>query len=196
MIIDISQKVFQSKIYPGDPSPKRNIISSIDTGDGCNLTEFSMCAHNGTHVDAPFHYVNNGQRIDEIDLKHFVGTCIVVSIDSDVTASDAEIILSRCEKVSKHKRILIKGKCTVSPEAARVFADRGVLILGTENQSFGNEKNSSDIHKILLSKNVVLLEGLVLKSVPDGIYFLSAAPLNLDGADGAPCRAFLIDNKK
>ena len=51
------------------------------------------------------------------------------------------------------------------------------------------------VHKILLSRNIALLEGIILKEVPEGRYFLSAAPLNLAGADGAPCRAYLIDSK-
>jgi arylformamidase len=49
-----------------------------------------------------------------------------------------------------------------------------------------------EVHLILLGAQVVLLEGLVLKDVPAGKYHLSAAPLNLAGADGSPCRAFLI----
>lgn len=75
MIIDISQEVFSCKVFPGDPAPVRNILSSMENGAVCNLTAFSMCAHNGTHVDAPFHFVQDGKTIDRIPLDYFVGPC-------------------------------------------------------------------------------------------------------------------------
>ena len=76
-IIDISQEVFSCKVFPGDPPPTQAHPLSIDRGDVCNLTEFSMCAHNGTHVDAPYHFINDGKRIDEVGLEAFVGECFV-----------------------------------------------------------------------------------------------------------------------
>ena len=78
-------------------------------------------------------------------------------------------------------------------EAAEVFAQSGIWLLGNESQSVGPEHAPMEVHKILLSRDIVLLEGVVLTGVPEGRYFLSAAPLNLAGADGAPCRAFLMD---
>ena len=90
------------------------------------------------------------------------------------------------------KRILIKGDAVVSPEAARVFAANRILLLGNESQSVGPEDAPMEVHRILLGAEVVLLEGIRLGAVSEGVCFLSAAPLNLSGADGSPCRAFLI----
>lgn len=73
-----------------------------------------------------------------------------------------------------------------------VFAAGGICLLGNESQTVGPENGPMQVHKILLQKDVVLLEGVVLADVPQGRYFLSAAPLCLAGADGAPCRAFLV----
>ena len=83
-IYDISQEVFTCKVFPGDPAPKRKILASMDKGDLYNLTEFSMCAHNGTHVDAPFHFVNNGKTVDSISLEAFVGMAYVAEHRSEL----------------------------------------------------------------------------------------------------------------
>jgi arylformamidase len=192
MIIDISQEIFSSKVYPGDPSPHMVRHLSIEKGDVCNLTEFSMCAHNGTHVDAPFHFIKDGKTIDKVGLEPFVGDCFVVHHDGDVTARDAAVILDKAETAGAVQRILIAGKATVTAEAAQVFADKGILLLGNESQTVGPENAPKEVHLILLGADVVLLEGIILKNVDEGHYFLNAAPLELGGCDGAPCRAYLI----
>ena len=188
-IYDISQEVFSCQVYPGDPKPEKQTLCSTDAGELYNLTAFSMCAHNGTHIDAPFHFLGEGKTVDQMDLEHFVGDCYVARHDGDVTASDAEAIL---EKAGGAERILIGGPATVTAEAAEVFAGSGIKLLGNESQSVGPENAPMQVHKILLSKEIALLEGVVLTDVPEGYYLLSAAPLNLAGADGAPCRAYLL----
>ena len=90
------------------------------------------------------------------------------------------------------QRILIAGNATVTAEAAEVFAASGICLLGNEGQTIGPENAPMQVHLILLGKGIALLEGIVLKEVPEGHYFLSALPLNLAGCDGAPCRAYLI----
>ena len=93
------------------------------------------------------------------------------------------------------KRILIKGPAEVSQEAAEVFASSEILLLGNESQTVGPEDAPMAVHLILLTADVILLEGTCLAEVSEGVYFLNAAPLNLSGADGSPCRALLIDIK-
>ena len=85
-----------------------------------------------------------------------------------------------------------KGEAVVTKEAAEVFAEAGILLLGNESQTVGPLEAPMEVHLILLGKGIVLLEGIELSEVSEGRYFLSAAPLNLGGADGAPCRAYLI----
>ena len=68
-IYDISQEVFASAVFAGDPAPKREVLSSIEEGAVCNLTAFSMCAHNGTHIDAPYHFFNEGETVEKLDGK-------------------------------------------------------------------------------------------------------------------------------
>ena len=189
-IHDISQEVFSCAVYPGDPIPEKQTVYSTGAGDLYNLTSFAMCAHNGTHVDAPFHFLHNGKTVDQMDLTHFVGACFVARHEGDVTGADAEEIL---KKVDGAERILIAGKATVTAEAAEVFATGNIKLLGNEGQTVGPEDAPMQVHLILLCAGIALLEGIVLDKVPEGRYFLNAAPLNLGGADGAPCRAYLID---
>ena len=191
-IYDISQEVFSCAVYPGDPRPEKQLVCSTGEGDLYNLTTFAMCAHNGTHVDAPFHFLHNGKTVDRMDLSVFVGDCFVARHRGDVTAADAEEIL---RKAAGAQRILIAGKVTVTAEAAEVFAAGGIKLLGNEGQTVGPEDAPMQVHLILLGKEVALLEGIVLTGVPEGRYFLSAAPLNLGGTEGAPCRAYLIERE-
>ncbi len=192
MIYDITQPIFSCAVYPGDPSPQLEQLCSIDKGDVINLTAFSMCSHNGTHVDAPAHFIGDGETVDQLDLSVFVGDCYVARHEGDVTAQDARRILDHAAKAGASERILIAGKALVTEAAARVFADAGIKLLGNESQTVGPDDAPMQVHLILLGAEVALLEGVVLSQVSEGKYFLSAAPLNLNGCEGAPCRAVLI----
>ena len=189
-IYDISQEVFSCKVYPGDPKPSIQTLFATGKGDLYNLTAFSMCAHNGTHIDAPFHFLGEGKSVDQMDLNVFVGDCYVARHNEEVTSGDAVDILRKAEGAL---RILIAGPAVITAEAAEVFADSGICLLGNESQTVGPENAPMQVHKILLEKDVALLEGVILTDVAEGRYFLSAAPLCLAGADGAPCRAYLIE---
>ena len=194
IIYDISQEVFSCQVYPGDPSPEKKTLCSMEKGDLYNLTAFSMCAHNGTHVDVPFHMLKDGKTVDAGSLESFVGRAYVAEHHGTVTAGDAAEILekARARDPETAKRILIKGDAVVSAEAAEVFASNGILLLGNESQAVGPEDAPMEVHLILLKAGAVLLEGIRLEAVREGVYFLNAAPLNLAGADGSPCRAVLI----
>jgi arylformamidase len=194
-IYDISQEVFGCTVFPGDPSPQKETMTSMDDGALYNLTALHMCAHNGTHVDAPYHFINDGKTIEQVSLEKFVGLCYVTEHDGVVTEENAKEILQKATGVNTDaaKRILIKGKAEVSAEASRVFAKAGVLLIGNESQTVGPENAPMEVHLILLGAEVVLLEGIRLAKVPEGVYLLNAAPLNLGGADGAPCRAILLE---
>ena len=188
-IYDISQEVFSCALYPGDPQPAKQTLCSTASGDLYNLTAFSMCAHNGTHIDAPFHFLPEGKTVDQLPLDTFVGPCYVARHQGDVDASHAQAILKRAQGL---QRILLAGPVTVTADAARIFADANILLLGNEGQTIGPENAPMEVHKILLDRDIALLEGIVLTDIPEGTYILSAAPLNLAGADGAPCRAYLL----
>ena len=197
MIIDISQEVFSCAVYPGDPVPQKTALKQMTDGEVYNLSALSMCVHNGTHIDAPFHFIGEGKTVDSIDLSIFVGMAYVAEHSGVVTADDVVRIIEKAtaQNAEAAKRILIKGDAEVSDDAAEVFATSKILLLGNESQTVGPENAPMAVHKILLYADVVLLEGIRLSEVSEGVYFLNAAPLNLSGADGSPCRAVLIDNE-
>ncbi|MBH1941875.1 cyclase family protein [Mobilitalea sibirica] len=186
-LYDISQELFHGRVYPGDPAPEYERILKITEGAPCNLTKFNMGAHNATHLDAPYHFYENGITVEQIDLVRCVGPCTVISL-SDYTLEELQKVLKVC-----NKRLLIKGKDTVTLEHAKLFNNYGILLVGVEGQSVGPEDAPIPVHLELLGKEVVLLEGLVLDEIVPGNYFLSAAPIKLGKCDGAPCRAILLD---
>ena len=192
-IIDISQEVLSCKVYEGDPAPEGKRIIDMADGGVYNLSALFICAHNGTHVDAPLHFFRDGKSVEQIPLEHFVGECFVAEHNGDVLEEDAHEILAKARKVGAEKRILIKGDATVTEGAAKVFADANILLLGNESQSVGPESAPMAVHQILLSKDIVLLEGIVLDKAQEGRYILNCAPLNIKGFEGSPCRAILVE---
>ena len=192
-IIDISQEVLSCETYEGDPTPSAERINDMKRGELYNLSACSMCAHNGTHIDAPLHFFVDGRSVDKIPLEYFVGECFVAEEKGDICAKKALEILEKARKSGTDKRILIKGDVTVTEDGARVFADADILLLGNESQSVGPIDSPMAVHKILLRKDIVLLEGITLKDVKEGRYILNCAPLNLSGFEGSPCRAILIE---
>ncbi len=192
-ILDISQEIFGCRVYPGDRKPEKVEEMRMSCGDAYNLTSFSMCAHNGTHVDAPVHFLEDGAAVDQIPLEKTVGPCWVSLQQADLTGASAGEILKAAGEIRK---ILIKGKGVVTLEAACVFAEAQLDLIGVEGLSVGPEDSPKAVHQALLRAGTVLLEGICLENVEPGAYFLSAAPISLAGSDGAPCRAILIDTDK
>lgn len=194
-IYDISQEVFSCKVFPGDPAPERKVMLNMEEGAVCNLTAISMCAHNGTHVDAPFHFYTEGRKIHEVDMDKFIGYCYVYTKDGELGAQEAKQVIEKAKAVDPEcaKRLLFRGNTTVTAQAAKVFAAEHLLLVGNESQTVGPENGPREVHLILLKEEIVLLEGIRLEQVPDGRYLLNAAPINLGGADGAPCRAVLLE---
>ena len=192
-IYDISQEVFSCRVYPGDPEPQMQLLARMDKGDKYNLTAFSMCAHNGTHIDAPRHFIAEGKDIAELPLECTVGEAYVCPFDGEIDETAAQTIL---QKAAGIKRILIKGSGVLVISGARTFAEAGIKLVGSESQSVGDENAPMAVHLVLLGAGVALLEGVRLQSVPEGRYFLCAQPLKLAGADGAPCRAILIQKEE
>jgi arylformamidase len=193
-IYDISQGVFASEVYPGDPVPRKDRVFSMERGDLYNLTAFYMCAHNGTHIDAPSHFIKDGDGVDEIPLEKTVGMVFVAENPGIVGKEEAEKIIARGLSTAPESvtRVLIKGG-EISYEGAKAFMESGVVLLGNEGQTVGPADAPMATHKLLLGAGVVILEGVRLQQVPEGVYFLCAAPIKLEGCDGAPTRAILIE---
>lgn len=194
-IYDISQELLNASVYAGDPSPTLTVLSSMDSGALYNLTAISACCHNGTHVDAPRHFISGGKTVGEMDIRKTVGYAYVAQCCGDISEIDALSILKKAKEHNTEaaERILIKGDATVTKDAAKAFYRGGVSLLGVESQSVGPIDAPMEVHKLLLGAEVVLLEGLRLGEVSEGAYFLFCAPINIGIAEGSPCRAVLVD---
>ncbi len=187
-IYDITQELFGGKVYPGDPAPTYERVLKIAEGAPCNLTMLQMGAHNATHLDAPYHFYDNGKTIEQVELSRCIGPCSVIEI-SNYKEEELLKALETCQK-----RLIIKGNGVVTLELAKYFNQFEIVLVGVEGQSVGPADSPMPVHLELLGKEVVLLEGLVLEEVEEGDYFLFAPPIKLGGSDGAPCRAILIKN--
>ena len=156
-IYDISQEVFGCNVYPGDPSPKKIPQLRISNGDICNLTAFEMCAHNGTHVDAPFHFIDGEETIDQVPLDKFIGYAYVAERDGLIGREDAIGIIEEAKKCDPEsaQMILVKGNVTVTAEAAKVFADAGLKLYGNESQTVGPLEAPMEVHLIMLGAKIV-----------------------------------------
>ncbi|MBR2121692.1 MAG: cyclase family protein [Lachnospiraceae bacterium] len=211
-IYDISKELFSASVYPGDPVPSKQEVMGFDkeVPDHCQVTMLSLGSHSGTHMDAPRHFVPGGKDMEELDIRKCLGPCIVVSAGGDITADMARGWIKEWEssdgaspaasggspedgeKASADGlRLLIRGDITITEEAAQVFADSSLSCLGVEGMTVGTQETGVRIHQILLGAEVVIIESLVLRDVPDGRYFLHALPLKMRGLDGSPVRAVL-----
>ncbi len=187
-VYDISQEVFSCAVYEGDISPTCDRVKDYVKGDVYALSNFTMCAHNGTHIDAPRHFIDGGDTVDKIPLECFIGKCRVSTVSGDVTADTFSAILRDGDE-----RLCLRGDAIITEDGADYLIKRGIKLIGVEGQSVSDPDAPMRVHTVLLRAGVMILEGLRLSDVPDGEYFLFSAPLNLGGCEGAPCRAVLID---
>ncbi len=182
-----------AKVYEGDPVPVHNYIKSIEAGDDYNLSEFSMCSHNATHIDAPYHFDPDGQKIGDMRLSTFYGQCTVVTIKGVLTGQDMEKLLPYCKK-----RLILHGdgEAYISNSAAVVIADSDIVLVGTDGLCLSTAFDEMRVHMELARKGIAVLEGLDLEGIKDGEYTLCAFPLKLSDSEAAPCRAILLEQEK
>ena len=187
-LYDISRELFTADVYPGDPSPYQELIRRMDVGDGYNLSAFYTGCHCATHLDAPRHFVEDGETIDQVPLEKFCGKCSVVTVGGVITGETVDNLLPVCENI-----ILFRGEgdAYLSQSGAFALADAGVTLVGTDAKSVGAPGDEYSPHYELLSAGIPILEGLDFTGVSDGTYFLAAFPLKMRGLEASPCRAIL-----
>lgn len=188
-IIDISRDLFLTPPYPGDPAPKHDPLRRLELGDDCNLSGFYTGCHSATHLDAPRHFLEDGDTVEKVELLRCIGPCTVVEFEGTVTGAEIDLLPPDCEK-----RLLIKGNgnAFLTQSSAFALADAGFLLVGTDAQSIGAQNDTVQPHVELLSAGIPILEGLDLSGVAPGSYRLIALPLLLGGAEASPVRAVLL----
>lgn len=189
-IIDISKDITRCEVYPGDPPVRLETVQTIADGCDCNLSAIYTGLHNGTHADAPLHFLDGGDSIDKADLRVFFGECHVIEVPPGAITGE---YVNRYFP-EKAERILVKsgGKAWFLESAAEELAFSGVRLIGTDALSVGTAGVQQETHVAFLRENVSILENLELENVKPGRYFLAAQPLKIGGAEAAPVRAVLL----
>lgn len=204
-IIDVTRSIHEGMtVWPGDDGVKINRVASIPDGDVCNLSSISIGVHTGTHVDAPLHFIDRGRDISSLDLSRFIGLAKVFEVDAPqcITRSHIEHL-----PIQRGDIVLFKTSNSLLPEerfftdfvyldasAADFLVEKGVRTVGIDYFSVDRfEASGHPVHHRLLSGEMGIIEGLRLKDVREGTYFLSCLPLRIEGVDGSPVRAVLLE---
>ena len=207
-IYDISLTVTPGlPVWPGDPPVVLKRVSKMEEGEHNNVSQLATSAHAGTHVDAPYHFIADGDTIEKLPVEILVGPAQVVELPADCALGTAEV-LRQAGIADGVQRLLLKTRnsrywtqpglpfqtdfVAVSPDGAEYLVARGIRLIGIDYFSIAPFGDSVPTHRILLGAKLVILEGADLSQVPAGHYQLYCLPLKLGGSDGAPARAILI----
>lgn len=193
-------------IYPGNPEVSIEPQQSMSKGAGANVSRISFGSHSGTHVDAGKHFFDDGQTVDQISLDLLVGPAILIAVDESLAAVGARDLEQH--GLNGHKRVLIRTRNSgflldtefhrdytfLAPDGAEYLVSLGVELVGIDYLSIEQfHSGHHRTHRTLLEKDVVIVEGLHLSGPSPGEYELVCLPLRLEGLDGAPARAILIE---
>jgi arylformamidase len=192
-------------VYPGDPPISFRPHRSLALGDPANVTALSLGTHSGTHVDAPRHFLAHGVAVDGILPERLIGPVAVLTLSPSSTLVDAATLAGH--DLRGQRRVLLRTRdsaagthgfstdyCALALDGAEYLLARGVELIGIDSPSvepFGSD--DYPVHRLLLEHGVVIVEGLDLSSVSAGVYDFICLPLRLEGLDGAPARAVLVE---
>lgn len=209
-IIDISLPLDSTTvIWPGLEGVHIDPAERMARSDAVNVTNLRFCAHTGTHVDAPFHHFADGAGVDRIPMAGLVGPAVVadlISVSAGISARDLEralpvlqaqiVLLKTRNSTELHTALQWQDNYVyLEPDGAEWLKGRGVCGVGIDAlgiERYGRADGAT--HKILLGASIAILEGLDLRAVEPGLYWLACLPLKLPRIDGAPARAVLIDD--
>ncbi|HXG92638.1 MAG TPA: cyclase family protein [Blastocatellia bacterium] len=190
-------------IYPGDPSVRIERKTTIDKNDAkANLSRYSFGSHTGTHVDAPFHFLEKGATVDNLPLELLIGRARVVEVTAprideavleefDFTA-DARVLFKTRNSYLWNQNKFAEDFVYITPGAARALVNDGIKVVGIDYLSvekFGSKEFTT--HITLLEAGTVIIEGLDLREVEPGDYEMICLPLKVKDGDGAPARVVL-----
>jgi arylformamidase len=203
-IYDVTVPIFRDMVvYPGDPPVKIERKSTINKNDAkSTLSRYSFGSHTGTHIDAPFHFIENGITVDKLPLELLMGRARVVEVTApriDETAlkefdftADARVLFKTRNSYLWSQKNFVEDYVYITPGAARALVSEGIKVVGIDYLSvekYGVE--SFDTHLTLLGAGTLIIEGLDLREIEPGDYELVCLPLKIKDGDGAPARVVL-----
>ncbi|MGH4050027.1 MAG: cyclase family protein [Clostridium sp.] len=203
IIYDISMTIEKGMGVYKNKEEKRPVIK-LERGiprDSINESSMYMNLHTGTHIDAPYHVDNNGATIESVDLNKLITKCRVLELTEVVDKITKEDLI--CKEIMPGEFILLKTKNSyvdefepefvyVEKSGAEYLVEKGII--GVAIDSFGIERAQAnhETHKTLFKNGITIIEGVRLKDIEAGEYFMCALPLKIKGVDGAPARIVLI----
>ncbi|HIM80177.1 MAG TPA: cyclase family protein [Dehalococcoidia bacterium] len=176
----------------------------MSKGDPNNSSALNMSVHSGTHIDAPFHFVADGNTIDQLPVERFIGPALVYAVEAERYITKEHVAGIRLDGATRvlfktrnsallHKQEYDPDFVAFSVEAAQSLVELGVELVGLDYLSVAQADEQVPVHRAFLDHGVVLLEGIDLSEVAPGRYELMCLPIPLGDSDGAPCRAVLRD---
>jgi len=203
--IDISVTLRDGMVHwPGDPAVRITLAKAMSDSCCVNLTRLDMCAHTGTHMDAPRHYLPQGMTMEQMPLAAVMGPARVIAIEDpheigltelirhDPQPGERLLFKTRNSERDWENEIFLTDFVAFSVAAAHYLAERRVCTVGVDYLSVGGyHGDGTAIHRALLEAGIWIIEGLNLRQVTAGDYELICLPLKIMGADGAPARAVL-----
>ena len=190
-IIDISHRVQEAPIYPGSSPVQIEQVYDMKKGDPFSVSMITTGSHMGTHADAYCHFLKDSYAgIDQMDLSRYYGPCRVLTVPENalITRENLEGRIDNCERLVIHGN----GQSYLTKDAASYIVEKGILAVVTDAWSVAPLDNEAEIHAIIMGSGMAVVENVILGSVEDGDYILSAFPVKIAGCDGAPVRAVLI----
>jgi len=193
-------------VFPGESRPLLEPTSHMERGDSYNVSRLTISTHTGTHIDAPRHFLADGASVEQIPVDVLVGPALVVemAVEQEITAADLEAsaVPPGTERLlfkTRNSRLLDdedfrRDFVYLTLDAAHWLVERGVRLVAIDYLSV--EKMDADpniVHQTLLRAGVVIVEGVDLRQLAPGPYLLACLPLKLEGADGSPIRAVLVE---
>lgn len=198
---DVTGEIFEGMAVYKDKPEKQPKLNQLTNGY-VTETRLEMDVHTGTHIDAPLHMNVGGETFESISLDKLVGQCKVL----DLTASENGISKADLEglEIKKEDFVLFKTKNSfddhfnfdfiyLAEDGANYLAEIGIRGVGTDALGIERSQEGHPTHKTLFAHDIIIIEGLRLKEVEQGEYFMVAAPLKLAGTDASPARVMLFE---
>ena len=195
-------------VWPGDPEVELGRIKKIEEGANANVSSIAMGVHTGTHVDAPYHFLSDGDTVENMLLEVLIGKVKVIEIDDQVDVITRDV-LERIHLEDCIERVLFKTRNSkyladyrvgfkedfvgIDAGASELLVEKGIKLVGIDYLSIAPYKRSRPTHEVMLGAKMVIIEGVDLSGVEPGDYILYCLPLKLKNTEGAPARVILIE---
>jgi arylformamidase len=206
-IHDISRPIGRGiPVWPGDTPFDFSFIARIAEGSPVNIGRIEMSVHTGAHTDAPRHFEDGAPDIASVPLEPYLGPAVVARVEPSargITPADLPDGLE--DALREAPRLLLRTYASrpaafdehmahATVELAEWLAARSVVLLGLDSDSMDAfDSKELPAHHRLTAHGISILEGLDLSKVEEGTYELIALPLRIEGADGSPVRAVLVE---